>query len=77
MLVGATATIQGNTIRDAAENGINVAQHGYARIIGNTIESNPEAGIRVLETSSARIGFLDLADVAPNGNVIGRCKDAS
>jgi Periplasmic copper-binding protein (NosD)/Right handed beta helix region len=72
VLMGGSATIQGNTIQETAENGINVAQHSYARIIGNTIQLNPDAGIRVLENSSARIGFLDLGDPAPVGNVIRR-----
>jgi parallel beta-helix repeat protein len=70
VLMGGAATIQGNTIQEAAENGINVAQHSYARIVGNTIQLNPDAGVRVLETSYARIGFLDLGDAAPNGNII-------
>jgi parallel beta-helix repeat protein len=70
VLMGGAATIQRNVIQETGETGINVAQHSYARIVGNTIQNNPDAGIRVLENSSARIGFQDLADPAPQGNVI-------
>ena len=70
LLRGGTALIEKNTIQESGDNGVNVAQHSYARIVGNTIRLHPSAGIRVIESSFARIGFLDLDNSAPAGNVI-------
>jgi parallel beta-helix repeat protein len=70
VLRGGSAFIEGNTIQESSENGINVAQHSYAGIINNTIQLNPDAGIRMLDSSFARIGFRDLAEPAPRGNII-------
>jgi parallel beta-helix repeat protein len=76
VLRGASVLIEGNTIADtgAARQpgsglGINVAQHSFATIVKNTITNNPRAGILVHESSSARIGFGDVA-VTGLGNVI-------
>ena len=69
VLRGGMALIESNTIRDASENGINVAQHSFAGILNNTVRGNQDAGIRLLDGSSARIGFMDLAQPA-RGNAI-------
>ena len=76
VLRGASVVIDGNTITDtgAARQpgsglGINVAQHSFAAIVKNTIKNNPRAGILVHESSSARIGFGDVA-LTGLGNVI-------
>jgi parallel beta-helix repeat protein len=70
VLQGGTVLIDSNIIQESFGNGINLAQHSYARIVNNTIQLNPAAGIRVLENSSARIGFLNLENPVPRGNVI-------
>jgi parallel beta-helix repeat protein len=70
VLLGGTPLIQRNAIQENSDNGINVAQHSFARIVNNTIQLNHAAGIRVLENSYARIGFLTYEDTAPSGNVI-------
>lgn len=69
VLRGGMALIDSNTIQENAENGINVAQHSFAGIVNNTIQLNHDAGIRMLDGSSARVGFMDLAQPA-RGNVI-------
>ena len=71
VLRGGMGLIDSNTIQGASENGINVAQHSFAGILNNTIRDNQGAGIRMLDGSSARIGFMDLAQPA-SGNVIRR-----
>ena len=71
VLRGGMGLIESNTIQGASENGINVAQHSFAGIVNNTVRDNQAAGIRMLDGSSARIGFVDLAQPA-RGNVIQR-----
>lgn len=76
VLRGASALIDGNTIQQTGAAGqpgsglgINVAQHSFAAIVNNTIQHNPRAGILVHESSSARIGFADVASTG-HGNTI-------
>ena len=71
VLRGGMALIDSNTIQESAENGINVAQHSFAGIVNNTVQLNHDAGIRMLDGSTARIGFMDLAQPA-RGNVISK-----
>ncbi len=60
-----------NTIQEASENGINVAQHSFTGILNHMIQDKQDTGIRMLDGSSARIGFMDLAQSA-RGNAIRR-----
>jgi parallel beta-helix repeat protein len=76
VLRGASAMIDGNSIQQTGAAGqpgsglgINVAQHSFAAIVNNTIQNNPRAGILVHESSSARIGFADVASTG-HGNTI-------
>ena len=57
VLDGGSAVIDGNTIQNAAFNGITVFRNSTAQIINNTIQNNPSSGIQVQASSSARIGF--------------------
>jgi parallel beta-helix repeat protein len=77
VLRGATAVIDGNIIEQTGSggqpgsgDGINVGQHGYARIVNNTIRSNPQSGIVVHEGAAARIGLLDVANATTGPNLI-------
>ena len=77
VLRGASATIDGNIIRDTGRGGqpgsglgINVGQHSFAGIVNNVIEDNRRIGILVHESSSARIGFIDVALAAGAPNTI-------
>jgi hypothetical protein len=62
---GASAIIDGNTIRRTGRQGIHLDQGSIGRIANNVIEDVPGEGIYVLESSNARIGFL-IADLGPN-----------
>lgn len=59
----AAAVIDGNTIQNAARNGIVVFRNSTARIVNNTIQNNANGGINVGHSSSALIGFT-----GPPGN---------
>lgn len=67
---GGTATIDRNTIQNAATIGILVGQQSSARIVNNTIQNNPEEGILVNENSFARIGFVNTPDAGTSPNLI-------
>ncbi|MFB9265110.1 right-handed parallel beta-helix repeat-containing protein [Bradyrhizobium erythrophlei] len=62
---GASAVIEGNTIRQTRRWGIHLDQTSVARIGGNVIEDTPSFAIDISEGSSARIGFL-IFDPLPN-----------
>ena len=73
---GATAIIANNVIHHTGTKagpgrgfGIEIGQQSFASIVGNTIRDNPRYGIHVGESSSARIGFTDIA-IQGGGNVI-------
>jgi parallel beta-helix repeat protein len=57
VLDGGSAVIDGNTIQNAAFNGITVFRNSTAQITNNTIQNNPSSGIQLQNSSSARIGF--------------------
>lgn len=67
---GATARIEGNTIKNSALEGIFVNRLGFAVIINNTIENNASHGIFVGENSAARIGFASGDDVTARPNTV-------
>jgi nitrous oxidase accessory protein NosD len=62
---GASAVIEGNTIRQAKRWGIHLDQSSVARIGGNVIEDVGSHGVDVGESSNARIGFI-IFDPLPN-----------
>ncbi len=55
---GASANIEGNTIRNTGRHGIHLDHGSVGRIAGNTIEDVPAFGIDVAEGSVARIGYV-------------------
>lgn len=55
---GASANIEGNTIRKTGRHGIHLDHGSVGRIAGNTIEDVPALGIDVAEGSVARIGYV-------------------
>lgn len=57
VLDGGSAVIDGNTIQNAAFNGVTVFRNSTAQITNNTIQNNPSSGIQLQNSSSARIGF--------------------
>lgn len=57
--LGGTATIDGNVVQNAAQEGIQIRQGSSAVIVNNTVRNNTEDGISVGESSSARIGFRE------------------
>ena len=67
---GGTATIDTNTIENAAHNGISVAQSGHADIVGNTIQNNVNSGIVVNDSASVHIGFVTFQDTTAKANTI-------
>ena len=67
---GATAVIDGNTIENATNTGLEVSQNSFARIVNNTIERSGQNGIFVLGSSSAHIGVMSTGDTIPQPNVI-------
>jgi len=67
---GATALIDANTIRNAANTGLEVSQNSFARIINNTIEHSGQNGIFVLGSSSAHIGVVSTGDTVAQPNII-------
>jgi parallel beta-helix repeat protein/putative cofactor-binding repeat protein len=67
---GATAVIDGNTIENAANTGLEVSQNSFARIINNTIERSGHNGIFVLGSASAHIGVMSTGDTLTQPNVI-------
>jgi parallel beta-helix repeat protein len=62
---GASAIIEGNTIRRTGRQGIHLDQGSIGRIANNIIEDVPGEGIYVLENSNARIGFI-IGEPGPN-----------
>jgi len=67
---GATAVIDGNTIENAANTGLEVSQNSFARIVHNIIERSAQNGIFVLGSASAHIGVMSTGDTVPQPNVI-------
>ena len=70
VLLGATATIDGNTIDSADNNGVNINTGGIAFVINNTIHDNGNNGIEVHDNAVAHIGFVGYSDTAAQPNVI-------
>ena len=50
--------------------GINVHRISFALIVANTIRDNGSFGITLVENASARVGFKETTDAAPQPNVI-------
>src|SRR5215471_4511616 len=66
---GATAIVDGNTVRNAKISGLEVSQNSFGRIVNNTIEDS-QNGIFVLGSASAHIGVISTGDKVPQPNVI-------
>jgi nitrous oxidase accessory protein NosD len=62
---GASAIIDGNTIKRTGRQGIHLDQGSIGRIANNVIEDVPGEGIYILENSNARIGFI-IGEPGPN-----------
>lgn len=76
VLRSGTVRVDGVTIEDSGATriagsglGINIGQHAFAAVIRTTIRNNWNVGILVHENSSARIGFVDAANII-GGNTI-------
>jgi parallel beta-helix repeat protein len=67
---GGTATIDTNTIENAAHNGISVGQVSHADIVGNIIRNNVNTGIMVNDSASAHIGFITFQDTTAKANTV-------
>jgi parallel beta-helix repeat protein len=67
---GGTATIDTNTIENAAHNGISIGQTSHADIVGNTIQNNVNSGIVVNDNGSAHIGFVSFQDTTAKANTV-------
>jgi nitrous oxidase accessory protein NosD len=67
---GATGTIDGNTVRNAAIGGLEVSQNSFGRIVNNTIERNRQHGILIIGSASVHIGVIRTDDQIPQPNII-------
>jgi parallel beta-helix repeat protein len=67
---GASATIDGNTVRNASISGLEVSHNSFARIINNTVERNQQQGILILGSASAHIGIIITDDQIPAPNIV-------
>lgn len=67
---GSSAFINGNTIEDAARNGITLGAFATANIVNNTIQNNATAGILVTGNAFGFIGFATADDPVASPNII-------
>jgi hypothetical protein len=73
--------VDGNTIENAANTGLEVSQNSFARIVNNTIERSGQNGIFVLGSASAHIGVISTGRMVPRRlwrrrETHGQCREA-